>query len=167
MLRIFIFLLVLLNSPAMAQTIPSTPEEIEKQYQSNIRKSRINGVYIPTNIGDAIDEIIRLSPPESIQKFKEGPEDVVVQKLHFGLGKWLAYKWNFNEGSRYSHYLREMGVSYPDDMISFTLRSLHRHLNQKPMELKERALAIKEKRKAEHIIRIQKGVAVDTLQNKM
>lgn len=164
MIRILIFLLSIISIQMTAQTIPSTAEEMEKEYQSNIRKSRINGVYIPQDIGDAIDEILRLSPPESIMKFKNGDEELVVEKLHFGLGKWLALKWNFEYGSRYSHYLKEMGVSYPDDMIRFTIRSLHRHLNGTPMELKERANAIKIRRQTEHLERLQKGEVLDTLQ---
>ena len=165
MTRYLIIFLTLVTAQLSAQIIPQTAEEAEKEYQSNIKKSRLNGVYIPINIGDAIDEIIRLSPEESIEKFKNGEEDVVVRKLHFGLGKWLSLKWNFDLGSRYSHYLRGMGVTYPDDMISFTLRSLHRHLNGVPMELKERAEAIKLKRQQEHLARIQRGEVLDTLKH--
>jgi hypothetical protein len=164
MIKIITFLLTILTVHLSAQTIPSTAEEIEKEYQSNIRKSRIDGIYIPQDIGDAIDEILRLSPSESIEKFKNGEENLVVRKLHFGLGKWLALKWNFEHGSRYSHYLKEMGISYPDDMISFTLRSLHRHLNGTPMELRERAAIIKAQRQKEHLERIQKGEVIDSLQ---
>ena len=151
-----------MSSGLKAQVIPETAIQAEKEYQENIKKSRINGVYIPQNIGDAIDEIIRLSPKESIEKFKNGNEDEVVKKLHFGLGKWLSINWNFEYGSRYSHYLRELGVTYPDDMISFTLRSLHRHLNGTPMELKERAEAIKLKRQEEHLKKIQTGEVLDS-----
>jgi len=163
MTRLLILIFLFMVSTISAQEIPTTPDQYEKEYNSNIRKSRINGIYIPENISDAIDEIIRLSPTASIEKFKNGEEDVVVRKLHFGLGKWLAVKWNFDGGSRYSHYLRMMGVTYPDDMISFTLRSLHRHLNGNPMELKERAQAISERRKKEHEARLNKGTPIDTL----
>ena len=154
---------MLLAGITKAQVISETEDQYEKQYNENIRKSRINGVYIPENIGDAIDEIIKLSPPESIANFKGADEDMVVRKLHFGLGKWLAVKWNFDAGSRYSHYLRKMGITYPDDMITFTLRSLHRHLNGKPMELKERAESLALKRKKEHEERLNKGETLDTL----
>lgn len=144
------------------QEMPDTPEEYEKQYNMNIRKSRINGVYIPENMGDAIDEIKRLSPPDALVKFQNAPEDVVVKKLHFGLGRWMAVNWNFDEGSRFSHYLRKMGVTYTDDMITFTLRSLHRALNDIPLEMKERALAISEKRKQEYLDKINNGEVLDS-----
>ena len=146
---IFSFFL-LIGFQLNAQTIPSTPEEYEIQYNANIRKARINGVYIPKNMDEAIQEIIRLSPRESLTEFKGANEDMVVRKLHFGLGKWISYNWNFDEGSRYSHYLRMMGVTYPDDMIDITLRSLHKHLNNMPLNLKERADALHEKRKKEY-----------------
>ncbi len=149
MKHIFLFLSFLISSQfssIVAQTGDSI-EEAEKRYNSNIRKSKIDGIYIPENIGDAIQEIIRLSPTESIQKYKSANEDFVVKRLHFGLGKWLAENWNFYEGSRYSHYLRLKGVTHPDDMIDFTLRSLHRHLNEVPLDIEGRAQMIREKRK--------------------
>ncbi len=150
---------------AIAQTGDSI-EEAEKRYNSNIRKSKIDGIYIPENIGDAIQEIIRLSPPESIEKYKSVNEDFVVKRLHFGLGKWLAENWNFYEGSRYSHYLRLKGVTYPDDMIDFTLRSLHRHLNNVPLEIEERAQMIRQKRRKALEDRRGSGTVIDSMEIK-
>ena len=163
MTRWLFVVLVIYTINISAQIIPSTVEDMEIEYQSNIRKSKINGVYIPQDIEEAISEIIRLSPPQSIERFKNGNEEEVVRKLHFGLGKWLAIQWNFDFGSRYSHYLKEMGVTYPDDMISFTLRSLHRHLNEVPMNIRERAQLLKKKRYNEYLKRVQSGEVLDSL----
>lgn len=148
---------------ASAQTVPTTPEEYEKQYNQNIRKAKIDGIYIPKNMDEAIQEIIRLSPAESLAKFKGADEDMVVKKLHFGLGKWLSFNWNFDGGSRYSHYLRMMGVTYPDDMINFTLRSLHKYLNDVPLDLEKRAKAIKDKRKKEFDDKYLISETIDTI----
>jgi hypothetical protein len=151
------------------QQIASTPDEIEKQYNINIKKTRIDGYYIPKDIEEATVEFIRLSPKESIDKFKNAEEDFVVKKLHYGLGKWLATNWNFYEGSRYSHMLRMKGVADPNDMIQVTLRSLHRALNNRPIDLAAQAEIVKEIRKKEHLIRInqretleQKTIPIDS-----
>lgn len=143
------------------QQMASTPEEIEKQYNINIKKSRIDGHYIPKNMEEAVAEFIKLSPPPSVDKFKNAEEEVVVRKLHYGLGKWLATNWGYYEGSRLSHMLRLKGVADPNDMIQVTLRSIHRALNEKPILLDEQAAVIKEMRKNEHMARLGKGITIE------
>lgn len=117
-----------------------------EQYEKNIKMIRINGVYIPKDMEDAFVELNRLSEPQAISKFKHAPEEEVLAKLHYGLGQWIIKNWNFYEGSRFSHYLKEMGVSHPDDMAQFVMGSWHRHLNNKPLELKEQAQEYRERR---------------------
>jgi len=107
----------------------------EAQYQRNIKKSRINGVYIPANLEDAFKELDDLSPNQSKVKFTNAPENVISTKLHFGLGRWISVYWNFVEGSRYVEYLRELGITDPDHMIQFTIVSYHRYKNDKPLDV--------------------------------
>lgn len=141
-----IFSSVSIQAQETKEPSPSnTAKEYEKQYERNIRKSRINGVYIPKDLNDAIEELIKLSPPESLNKFKTVSEDVVAQKLHFGLGRWMIVNWNFYDGSRLSHYLKSIGVGHPDDMADFLIVSLHRHLNDKDLKTEELAAKIKKK----------------------
>ncbi len=121
-------------------------EEADSIYQSNIKKSRLNGVYIPKDLDDAFKELDRLSPPESLAKMKTTTEDVIAKKLHFGLGRWMSYNWNFSEGSRFAHHLRQLGLFDTDDMIDFTLVSYHRYLTQKPQEIEIRVKKMVEKR---------------------
>jgi len=113
---------------------PDTKREIEQEYQRNIKKPVINGVYIPENIDDAMKELEKLSPPKSLDKFKYAPEDEVAVKLHFGLGRWMIYNWNFYYGSRLEYYLRKLGLSHPDDMADFLIICFHRYLNKKPLD---------------------------------
>lgn len=54
-------------------------KEFQEQYDKNIRKSKINGIYIPKDLKDAYREIISLAPEEAIIKFKNGEEDVVTK----------------------------------------------------------------------------------------
>lgn len=141
-----IFGSVALQAQEIKELKPSnTVEEYEKQYQRNIKKSRINGVYIPKDLNDAIEQLIKLSPEKSLEKFKMVPEDGVAKKLHFGLGRWMIVNWNFYDGSRLSHYLKNLGVGHPDDMADFLIVSLHRHLNGKDLKTAESAAIIKKK----------------------
>ena len=118
-------------------------------YQSNIKKSRIGGVYIPKSMEDAYHEIDNLSPPEARNKFKNADEIMVAKKLHFGLGNWIKVNWNFEEGSRLSHIIKGYKIVHPDDMVNFMLRSYHRYLNNKDQEYEERAKEYVNKRSAE------------------
>jgi hypothetical protein len=139
---------------------PSTPEEIEKQYKRNIKKSIINGVYIPVDINDAMKEMKKLSSPESMEKFKNAPENIIAKKLHFGLGRWLIYNWNFYYGSRLEHYLKGLGIEHPDDMADFLIISFHRYLNGKDLD----SLKLAEEFHKKRIEMIKKSrVVIDTI----
>ncbi len=106
-----------------------------EQYKKNIRKPRINGVYIPKNLDDVYKELSELSSENALNKFKLGEEDIVAKKLALGLGRWIFVNWNFYEGSRISHYLKtQYGLSHPEDMSEFIIRCFHRHLNNKNID---------------------------------
>lgn len=161
-MRLTLFLIIFSSLNGLyAQHIPSTPEEFERQYNINIKKSRIDGHYIPENLEEAVNEFVKLSLPASVEKFRNADEDLVVSKLHFGLGKWLATNWSFYEGSRWSHLLKMKGVADPNDMIQVTLRSIHRSLNNKPVLLDEQAAIIKEVRKKEHLERLKNSQSIE------
>ncbi len=142
---------------------PSTVEEYQAQYKQNIRKSRINGVYIPVDIDDAISELIKLSPPKSLEKFKNADESLVVKKLHYGLGGWITYKWNLYEGSRIENYLRKKGLGHPDDMADFIVTCLHRHLNNKNLEIEELVKFYKDRRLKEIQKSFENRTVIDSM----
>jgi len=139
----FNYLLVLLFSwcfaSVQAQDFPTTKEGFAKQYKKNIRKTRINGVYIPSDIRDAMSQLEKKSQVDVLDKFKNAPVELVAPKLHFGLGRWMMVNWNFEEGSRLSHKLVKMGITKPDDMAQFLIVSLHRHLNKQDLDIEKRA----------------------------
>lgn len=130
-------------------TPPNNEEEFERQYQQRIKQDVLNGVYIPKNLDDAIAQLNKLISPESKIKIKAIPEDSVCIVLHKRLGQWMIMNWSFYDGSRLSHYLRSAGITFPDDMADFVLLAYHRHLNGKPVNIKELAVYFREKRKAE------------------
>lgn len=132
-------------------------EEYLKAYAENIKKEFINDIYIPKSFEDAFDELKRLTEPGTLEKFKNASEETVSKKLHFGLGRWMAVNWNFEGGSRLSHQMKEMGVSFPDDMVQLMIVSFHRHLNGKTLLLEQQAMLYYEKRKKENEERLKRA----------
>ncbi|MEI6409085.1 MAG: DUF6794 domain-containing protein [Bacteroidota bacterium] len=128
---------------------PQTEAEFEKQYQERIKKDKLNGIYIPKNLDDALLQLDKLIAPESQAKIKKIPEDSVCWALHARLGQWIMLNWGFYGGSRLSFYLRSAGITFPDDMADFILLCYHRRLNAKPYTIKEFAVQFREKRKEE------------------
>lgn len=131
-------ILFLFSLCLVAQTVAvegsEAEEEYNKVYQENIKLTKIRGVYIPGSLKEAFKRLTKLTPPQSIDGFKAAPEKQVCKKLHFGIGRWMISNWNFYEGSRISHILKEKGLLHPDDMAQFLLRTYHRHLNGLPLE---------------------------------
>jgi hypothetical protein len=148
----FLFLIVITGSSA-SQEIINDRAAFEKQYQERILQEVLNGVYIPFDLDDAFGELERLSDRDMIVKFQSANEDTIAKKLHFSLGRWMIRNWGFYEGSRLSHYLKEAGLAFPDDMAKFIIVSWHRKLNQKPIDQESQILAIQEFRKQEAIER--------------
>lgn len=132
-----------------AQKVATTESSFQQQYEQNIRKTRINGVYIPADLEEAFQELNTLSEGEGILKFKSAPEELIARKLHFGLGRWISVNWNLEEGSRYEHYLRQIGLTKVDDMIQFTIVSWHRSLLDKDLEIEKRVADYQAKVEAE------------------
>lgn len=130
------------------QACAQTEAEYEAAYAKRITLEMINGVYIPTDLEDAFSELNRLSDPKGIAEFKGAPEDSIRRKLHFGLGKWILVNWGLEDGSRISHYLKQKGITAPDDMVEFIIVMWHRQLNGEPLK-QEEEIAMIEKRMAE------------------
>lgn len=146
-----LFLLYFFSNSLVAQKEgpPNDEKEFEKQYQERIKKDKLNNVYIPKNLDDAMLQLDKIISPESQAKMKTIPEDSVCLALHHRLGQWIILNWGFYGGSRLSHYLRSAGITFPDDMADFLILAYHRRLNGKPIEIKELAKYFREKRKKE------------------
>ena len=134
---------------SQAQTFPNTRAELDSVYAVNIKMSKLYGIYIPKDVDDAIVRLNKMTPPDAIEKFKNAPDEVTVsQKLKLGIGRWMVVNWNFEEGSRLSHYLKQQGVLHPEDMSQYLLRTYYRRLNDLPDNsaamIEELAIARKE-----------------------
>jgi hypothetical protein len=152
MIQIRTFFIALIAILAWNIAFSQTPAEYEANYAKRIQLEEINGVYIPKDLDDAFAELNRLSDQAGIEKFKNAPESSVAQS-HFGLQKWVELNWGLEEGSRISHYLKQKGISKPEDMSNVIVITYHRFLNGKPLMLEEEIARINKRLEEEKAMR--------------
>ncbi len=134
----------------------NTPTEIAKSREWRIQQTQLGGVYIPIDIFDAFKELDKKLETEVKTKFIALKEEEVEQKVS-GLGLWMCQNWGFYDGSRFSEYLRQTGVTYPEDMARMTVVSYHRQCNKKELGLRELAQKYKDIRRKKHEERLKKA----------
>lgn len=130
----FLFLLGAVTS--FAQKSPTVVDKYEREYKKLIRKQFINDVYIPKDLFDAFAQLDRLMDKETRANFQLLPEERAGRKFY--LIMWMVNNWNFYEGSRLSHYIKQIGISHPESMAHFVIVTYHRQLNKKDLDIKER-----------------------------
>ncbi|MBK9734606.1 MAG: hypothetical protein IPO92_06420 [Saprospiraceae bacterium] len=131
----------------IGQELKLNIESKDSLYNANIKKSKLYGVYIPRDIDDAMAKLMELTTEEARKPLIRMHEDTIAKKLHFGLGRWMEYNWNFAEGSRLSHLLRQKGILYVDDMTYFMLVTFHRYISKKPLDIDALSAKIIDQRK--------------------
>jgi hypothetical protein len=150
-LMVFVFFLLqfsIFAQPTSKQYEPAgTEEDFKKNYEERIKKERLMGRYIPKDINDAFVVINTMIEDKDREKFKNFSEQDALHKLYFSFHRWIIVNWGFEGGSRFSHYLKNMGLSHPDDMATFVVITYHRKLNNKDLGIKDLATTLKEKRK--------------------
>lgn len=127
---------------------PNTPEEYRKQYQWRIAQEELNGVYIPANLDQALEELDRLTDEDSKISFAALPEDQAYRRLFHSLRLWIISKWGFDGGSRLTYLFHSLKLTHPDDLAELIIVSWHRKLNDKPIEMKASIERILEARKS-------------------
>lgn len=76
--------------------------------------------------------------------FRIAPESVAGTKHHFGLGLGLRNGKGLWSGSMLRTYFRLNGIKHPDDMSGIILTTLHRKLNNEPINFREQKKYYKE-----------------------
>ncbi len=96
-----------------------------------------NEIKIPTNLSECFEQLNKiLSEAPDGDWFKEAEEDEAIEQSHHGLGTWIRNNWGLWEDSGDLHkYFHRLGLNHPDDMSGVILKSYHRHLNDKDLEL--------------------------------
>ena len=135
-------------------------KDYEENYKKRIEQTTLAGQYIPKDLPDAINELNKLTDEASRMKFKNMSENDAVHKLYFSLGRWIATNWGFYEGSRLSHYLREVGITFPEDQSISLIIAWHRTLNKKDINFREIRDHIVAKRKKENEDRLKNATII-------
>ena len=134
----------------------SSVSDIQRNYQWRIQQTKLSGQYIPKDIFDAFAELNRLTDLESRSKFQSLSENDAARKLYFSLGRWITTNWGLYEGSRLGQYLREAGVSHPEDQAIAIIVCWHRSLNKQDINFKQVQEVLAAKRKKEREDRLKK-----------
>ena len=154
---------LLAGGAVTAQRQDSLEAFYERKYEERVQQAYLNEVYIPKNLAETFGQLEKLTSRDAREKYRKVPEHQAVRQLHFSLGRWIIYNWGFYEGSRLSHYLKQYGVSHPDDMARFVMTAWHRHLNEKELDLKT---LVEELRAIRRILAPQGGWKRDTIERK-
>lgn len=88
---------------------------------------RIDGVYIPKDMDDAIECIDTLLSEEDKQYVADSLSlDAFCASTHFTLGLWMRNNWGLWGGSRLKRYFTERNVYHPDDMSGEILTAYYK-----------------------------------------
>jgi len=84
-----------------------------------------------------LESIMADSEQKDSDDFKNSSEFDCVALTHHGLGRWLRNNWGlWKKESALYKYFNKMGLWHADDMSSLIIRSYHRHINDKKINLK-------------------------------
>jgi hypothetical protein len=148
--RYFLILMLLLPLSLLGQAKQYEPADNEAEfkasYEERIKKERLMGRYIPKDLNDAFAVINTMIEEKDREKFRQLNEQAALHKLYFSFHRWLIVNWGFEGGSRFSHYLKQMGLSHPEDMATFVVITYHRKLNNKELGVKDLVTSLKEER---------------------
>ena len=99
---------------------------------------------MPKNLDEAILYFQQKWTNTQLNKFKNKSEDIAVSELHLGTGMWIRNNWvHGRRDTALTNYFHSLGIYHPDNISSIILRSLHRTLNQKDIQLDKQVERIK------------------------
>ncbi len=148
-------------SAQVEPTPANNAAEYEEEYRQRIRREVLYGVYIPKDLAEAFVQLNKLTEPSARQTFATLPEQAAYRELFHSFGRWIIVNWGFYGGSRLSHYLRQMGLTHPEDMAEMVITTYHRHLNKRPLDPKPLVEQILERRREQWRQRVQQGTVVE------
>jgi hypothetical protein len=101
--------------------------------QRNCEKYTSN--YVPKDLNEALEILSCKWPEKEIKEFKALKEENLAE-FHFGAGLSMRNNWGLWQGN--NELVREfnkIGIHHPDDMSAIILKSFHRRLNNKDIDL--------------------------------
>src|ERR1041384_268286 len=92
---------------------------------------------VPNTLDQAFVALDSLLSDQDRSAFMHKPERQAVLDAHFAVGMYIRNYWFRHGGSTLPGVLYRAGARSLDDMSSMVLTSYWRHLNAKPIKLKE------------------------------
>lgn len=96
---------------------------------------------IPRNLDEAIELFKKHADPEGLKKWASEREGYAGASIHHGSGRALRNDWGLwgvgEEKSEIYKWFNTIGIAMGDDLSGIIFTSLHRHLNNKPINLQE------------------------------
>jgi len=96
---------------------------------------------IPNNVEECIQHMLKWD--SGVDEFTRKTESDAIASTHHTIGKWIRNEWGLWTGSQLKDYFLNLGLTHPDDMSGVIIRSFHRHLNNKPLNIKNEVERIK------------------------
>ena len=109
----------------------------QRELEQRLKAERIDGVYIPANLGECFVELDKELSEIDKQEMKALPERDDMIRYHLGLGTWMRNSWRLWAGSRLSKYFADKGVNHPESMSSIILYHYYDWLNNRKDTWKE------------------------------
>ena len=101
--------------------------EVTHLWQYRYHVDRINGIYIPKDIDEAIDTLDTFLSARDKQYITDSLSLWDFRaSTHHGLGTWIRNNWGLWGGSRLSRYLRDRRVFHPDNMSGEILKAYYK-----------------------------------------
>lgn len=102
-----------------------------KEFDQRLTLERIEGVYIPKDLGECFVELDKLLSEIDKKEMQALPKRNDMILYHMGLGMWLRNNWGLWGGSRLQKYFMDRGVTHPDEMSGVVLDHYYDWLNGK------------------------------------
>ena len=96
---------------------------------------------IPKDLDTALQLLEKLLSPKDLKKIKE---NFNMATYHMNLGMAIRNNWGLWSNSCLATWFKGVGIDHADDMSSIILNSLHRKLNDKPINLMEQVKSYQE-----------------------
>jgi hypothetical protein len=95
--------------------------ENRKELERRLTAEKINDVYIPKDLGEALIELDKSLTEINKKEMQALPKRADMIQYHHSLGTWMRNNWGLWGGSRLQKYFTDKGIMHPDDMSSVVL----------------------------------------------
>lgn len=112
-------------------------EEQRAERERRMTAERINGLYIPRDLGECFIELDNLLSEIDKNEIRALPKRDNMIQYHLGLGMWMRNNWGLWGGSRLYKYFHDKAVTDPEDMSSIVLFYYYDWLADKKHSWKE------------------------------